>query len=465
MTACRRSTGRSILDVGGTLAVDAVSGASALNHTQYIALARQGCDRRPVPRAHRRAARVSTRASVDPHRTCACIANVATLSLDLSGMPLHRRGWRRGQGEAPLKENLAGRDAAARRLARSRSRPAGALVDPMCGSGDAADRRRADGGRRRPGAAARLLRFSRLARATTRRSGGARRSARSSARDTGLRALQPVVLRLRQRSARARTRRRRNAQAAGVAGFVQLARQDVEHLHRAGRMRAAGLVVCNPPYGERLGERGGAAARSIARSATRLRAEFPAGARRSSRSTTNSAHALGLRARQALCAVQRRARMPAAGVRSRRASEPRERVERAVVGRRRIGRQPHREERAAPAQAAAEEAIGCYRIYDADLPEYAAAIDVYTAVAGEGDRPARPGCTFRNTRRRRDIPEHAARDRLRDLVRAAARRARGSARTHRAEDALPRQGRLEVRASSTSATNSSVSRRAASASR
>ncbi|MCQ7043973.1 THUMP domain-containing protein, partial [Escherichia coli] len=31
----------------------------------------------------------------------------ATLSIDLSGGPMHRRGWRREQNEAPLKENLA----------------------------------------------------------------------------------------------------------------------------------------------------------------------------------------------------------------------------------------------------------------------------------------------------------------------------------------------------------------------
>ena len=56
------------------------------------------------------------------------------LSVDLGGGPLHRRGWRRGQGEAPLKETLA-----AAVLARGHW-PAihaggGALLDPMCGSG------------------------------------------------------------------------------------------------------------------------------------------------------------------------------------------------------------------------------------------------------------------------------------------------------------------------------------------
>lgn len=35
------------------------------------------------------------------------VGNKAILSIDLGGGPLHRRGWRQMQGEAPLKENLA----------------------------------------------------------------------------------------------------------------------------------------------------------------------------------------------------------------------------------------------------------------------------------------------------------------------------------------------------------------------
>ncbi len=59
----------------------------------------------------------------------------ATLSLDLSGDSLHRRGYRRaGQSAAPLKENLA-----AAILLRAGwpeiAADGGALLDPMCGSG------------------------------------------------------------------------------------------------------------------------------------------------------------------------------------------------------------------------------------------------------------------------------------------------------------------------------------------
>ena len=66
--------------------------------------------------------------------TWSCARAGRSLSVDLGGGPLHRRGWRLMQGEAPLKENLA-----AAVLMRG-DWPAvyaegGALLDPMCGSG------------------------------------------------------------------------------------------------------------------------------------------------------------------------------------------------------------------------------------------------------------------------------------------------------------------------------------------
>ncbi len=60
--------------------------------------------------------------------------NVATISLDLSGESLHKRGYRLEQGTAPLKENLA-----AAILLRAGwpliANQGGSLIDPMCGSG------------------------------------------------------------------------------------------------------------------------------------------------------------------------------------------------------------------------------------------------------------------------------------------------------------------------------------------
>ena len=104
----------------------------------------------------------------------------ATVAIDLSGEPLHRRGYRQSGVEAPLKENLA-----AALLLRcgwpAIAAAGGAFVDPMCGSGHAGDRGGADRRRRRPGPAAAALRFRALAAARARRLGGA---ARGGARAT-----------------------------------------------------------------------------------------------------------------------------------------------------------------------------------------------------------------------------------------------------------------------------------------
>lgn len=56
--------------------------------------------------------------------------NKAALYIDLAGEPLHRRGYRKETGEAPLRETLA-----AAMLRMSRWDHSSTLIDPMCGSG------------------------------------------------------------------------------------------------------------------------------------------------------------------------------------------------------------------------------------------------------------------------------------------------------------------------------------------
>jgi len=58
------------------------------------------------------------------------LKDIATVTIDTSGVGLHKRGYRQHQGDAPLKETLA---AALVKISRwSPSRP---FVDPFCGSG------------------------------------------------------------------------------------------------------------------------------------------------------------------------------------------------------------------------------------------------------------------------------------------------------------------------------------------
>ena len=58
------------------------------------------------------------------------LKDIATITLDTSGVGLHKRGYRHGQGEAPLKETLA-----AALVKISKWNPDRPFVDPFCGSG------------------------------------------------------------------------------------------------------------------------------------------------------------------------------------------------------------------------------------------------------------------------------------------------------------------------------------------
>lgn len=60
----------------------------------------------------------------------AILNDVATLTLDSSGAGLHKRGYRIGQGTAPIKETLA-----AALVSLTNWEPEAPLIDPFCGSG------------------------------------------------------------------------------------------------------------------------------------------------------------------------------------------------------------------------------------------------------------------------------------------------------------------------------------------
>ena len=126
------------LDPTRTFAVEAVGRTEALGHTHFTALKvkdavvdalRERCGARPNVDVD------------DPDvRIVAHLARGrASLSLDLAGEPLFKRGWRLAQTEATLKETLAA--AILRACGYDGTRP---LIDPMCGSGTLADRGRAD---------------------------------------------------------------------------------------------------------------------------------------------------------------------------------------------------------------------------------------------------------------------------------------------------------------------------------
>ena len=162
----------------------------------------------------------------------------ATLYLDTSGEPLFKRGWRHGTADAPLRENLA-----AGIVMLTGWRPEQPLLDPMCGGGTllveaaAMARGRAPGARRGFG-------FQHL-------SSFEADTFKSVQTEANTREKQPD-LRLygSDTDPKALNAARRNLAEAGVERWVSLERSDI--LER-GAPAGAGVMVANPPYGERMG--------------------------------------------------------------------------------------------------------------------------------------------------------------------------------------------------------------------
>ncbi|KGF65690.1 bifunctional 23S rRNA (guanine(2069)-N(7))-methyltransferase RlmK/23S rRNA (guanine(2445)-N(2))-methyltransferase RlmL [Pseudomonas lutea] len=175
----------------------------------------------------------------------------AILSLDLSGHSLHQRGYRLQQGAAPLKENLA-----AAILIRSGwpriAAEGGALADPMCGVGtflveaamiaaDIAPNLK----RERWGFSAwlghvpaiwRKLHDEALERA-----------------QAGL-AKPPLWIRGYEADPRLIQPGRNNVERAGLSEWIKIYQGEVATFEPRPDQNQTGLVICNPPYGERLGD-------------------------------------------------------------------------------------------------------------------------------------------------------------------------------------------------------------------
>jgi len=164
-----------------------------------------------------------------------------TVSVDSSGEPLHRRGYRLSLARAPLRPTLAA--ALLRAAAWAPDEP---LLDPMCGSGtivlEAA--RRACG---RPPGGDRGFAF-----AAWPGFAGADALARARAQVASA-AAAPAAIVGSDRDAGAIEAARANARRAGVAGDVTLAQRS---LSACEPPTGPGLVISNPPYGVRVGKPG-----------------------------------------------------------------------------------------------------------------------------------------------------------------------------------------------------------------
>lgn len=376
------------LSPDATLAVDYVAVDSTLSHTQF------GAQRVKDAVVDRLRARFGRRPSVEREQPALRInahslRDQITLSIDLSGASLHRRGYRRETVLAPLKENLAAAVLLKSGWAEIAAQ-GGTLLDPLCGSGTLLIEGAWIAADVAPGLLRSYWGFSGWRQydptlwealtqeARQRREQGLRRLPRIDGRDADPRALAAA---------------RANIQAAGLGGLIQLA-QGVLVSAAPPSANAPGLLITNPPYGERLGERIELET-LYAELGTVLKARFVGWQAAVFTGNPDLGKRMGLRARKtnafyngALpCKLLQFSVTPAYFV----ANKPAVVIDQAPTSAgatmfaNRLRKNLH-----TLGRWAKREGIECYRLYDADMPEYALAVDVYgdAAYAQEYAAPA-----------------------------------------------------------------------------
>ena len=297
----------------------------------------------------------------------------ALLSVDFSGESLHRRGYRTEAGRAPLKENVA-----AAALLRA-GWPAlfeqgGFLTDPMCGSGtflteaaliaaDAAPALDRDYFGFTGWLGHDLVLWDRL-----REEARGRRAARVPRRCIIGFDIDPDAVRM----------AIQNGEQAGVADWLHVERRALSEVSRPESN--VGLVVTNPPYGERIGAESGLA-ELYSELGLALRVHFQGWQAAILAGNPPLARNLGIYAKRSHrffngtieCRLLRfdlneaSNQRPSEAVRADWSGRP---------GAQMFANRLRKNLRTLDSWAAREH-IDCFRAYDADMPEYAFAIDLY----------------------------------------------------------------------------------------
>ncbi|NIG62882.1 MAG: bifunctional 23S rRNA (guanine(2069)-N(7))-methyltransferase RlmK/23S rRNA (guanine(2445)-N(2))-methyltransferase RlmL [Serratia symbiotica] len=171
--------------------------------------------------------------------------NIASVALDLSGEGLHQRSYRYLAGQAPLKETLA-----AAIVQRSGWRPGEPMLDPMCGSGTLLIEAAMIASDRAPGLHRQHWGFTAWYRHNVNLWCEVMSEAQERARD----GLQQTTSRFLGFDSDRRLIKiaRSNTRRAGVAELITFNVSDVRKLTNPLPEGPIGSVVSNPPYGERL---------------------------------------------------------------------------------------------------------------------------------------------------------------------------------------------------------------------
>lgn len=372
---------------GSTLSIDFSGRAPDIRNTQFGA---QRCKDAIVDQFR---ARGLSRPSVDT-KTPQVRINVrlyrgkVTVSIDLAGESLHRRGYRTDPGKAPLKENLAAAvllraswpDAMARGLP---------LIDPMCGSGTL------------------LIEAAMMAQSVAPGLGRKRwgflgwgghnadqwRAIESDAKDSITSAPDGLEIRGYDGDIRAVRRAEAIIQELELGQLVRVRAKALNELTRpTHRAMPEGLLVCNPPWGERLGEE--SSLRYLYRElGESLHREFQGWRAAIVTSNMSLGKAVGLRSHKQYAlnngaldiqvllfelseGNRFRHELDHAEQGASKVSVPNQLPPVLSNGAQMLANRLMKNQRRLAAWLK-KTGVSCYRLYDADMPEYAAAIDVY----------------------------------------------------------------------------------------
>ncbi|EGU50595.1 23S rRNA m(2)G2445 methyltransferase [Vibrio nigripulchritudo ATCC 27043] len=323
----------------------------------------------------------------------------ALVGFDMVGSGLHHRGYRTESGRAPLRETLAA--AIVSRCGWEQGMP---LLDPMCGSGTLLIEAAMIAANMAPGVHRKYWCFESLKDFEPETWAEVKSEANVQAR-RGTKKVESKFYGF-DNDTRVLKTARENAKRAGVESLIHFEKGDAAQIKRPGSFDN-GVIVSNPPYGERLGTHPGLIALYTAFGG-QLKTEF-GGCKASIFSSSDELLSClrmradkqfklnngALQCHQKNYSISERAPGDTAKAADSETLIAPDFANRLKKNLGKLGKWARKEK------------LDCYRVYDADLPEYNAAIDIYQdhVVIQEYAAP-------------KNIPEEKTKRRLTDMIRA-----------------------------------------------
>jgi putative N6-adenine-specific DNA methylase len=228
------------LQVDDTFAVSCTGNNKNLNHTHFTALQIKNAI------VDRQRKQTGKRSNIDIENpdiliNAHIVENLCILSLDSSGESLHRRGYRPVMGLAPLKETFA-----SALLELAEWQPDLPFLDPLCGSGTLPIEAALKGLNIAPGLYRKKFGFQRWKDFDR----DLWEELITEAKEGQLSQL-PAPIFGSDRDSDIIKQARSNARFCNLERHIQLMQKDLSEVESPSER---GIIICNPPYGKRIGE-------------------------------------------------------------------------------------------------------------------------------------------------------------------------------------------------------------------